>query len=137
MIENLAVDTCIDTYRVADTFEAVKLKSQVMQYIVQHYVDVCSTEQYKFIVSNFDKEEPCTRMLNDMNAAVANSHAYRVNCLGNLGSILTPGSAASSESGSAGGGGAVGAGIGHAHSAVVGDNHNNHHRHGNGQCIIS
>ena len=145
MIENLSIDTCIDTYRVADTFEAVKLKGQVMHFIVKHYVDVCNTEQYKFIVSHFETEAPCTRILNDMNAAVANSHAYRVNCLGNLGSLLTPGSAATVEEGRGASASASAststsfsdAGSNTAAPLPTADNQNNPHRTGNGQCIIS
>jgi hypothetical protein len=136
MMETLAVATCMEAYRVADTFEAAKLKSQVMHFIVQHYVDVCNTEQYRYIVANFDKEEDCTRMLNDMNAAVANSHAYRVNCLGNLGSMLNPGSAVTVATGA----NVTTVSAQHHGPSLVDpdvDNHNNNHRTGNGQCIIS
>ena len=128
MMELIGLTNCIDIYRVADTFEAIKLKAQVMHYIVQNYADVCVTEQYKYIVCNYDKDEQCKTLLNEMNTAVSNCQTYHINCLG-----LIPTSSGTIDGieGPPIGGVVGGSNIGLT-SAPTGQNHR-----GNGNCTIS
>ena len=85
MMEVTNTANCLEIYKIADLFESVKLKSHVMNYIIVHYVDVCATDQYKTIVSNYHQEEQCARIFNDMNQAVTKSNVYRTNCLNLIG----------------------------------------------------
>ena len=99
ILENLTDDNCIDVFRLSDDFETKQFKFHVLQYIVTHYSEVCSTEGYKSLVYNYDKESQSTRLLDELNEALAvynsdmddrNNLFLRMNCLGMVNSIILP-----------------------------------------------
>jgi len=121
MIETLGNTNCLPVFKIADTYDAEKLKASVMHYIVQHYMDVCATEGYKQIVSNYDKDEQATILLNEINAAMAHCNTYRHNCLGLMGSVLHHGSSLTDATNNK---------LNESHS-------NNYHKISNNGCTIS